>query len=134
MALSPDEKDKIRGHGGYPSVSMASTFFLGMPAAMEPFFILEGAMNLLLPSTEGRVRDVLCKCDSLRAQIYDDAGSLVATNVGDITLRDDNYEQILKRYDFFVGELFNALGCFRNPFDKRFVDTKGGGINVGVSG
>ena len=71
--LTLEEKARVRKHGGWPNISAASTFFLGNPAAMEPFFILEAAMDAIIPSAEFLLREGLDRCDKLYSIIFDDA-------------------------------------------------------------
>ena len=52
MAFNDQEKVRIRHHTGYSNVSAAQSFSLGVPAAVETAFLIEGAMNRVLPAAE----------------------------------------------------------------------------------
>ena len=134
MALSNEDRDRVRQHLGYPSIGQATVYMQGFPAALEPFFFLEGNMNTILPVAEKRVRKLLDSLDALLEQLLGDADALVAKEVGDIVLRDDEFEKVVQRYMFTRGELSNALASPANPYDQRFGMGSGMGINVGVTG
>lgn len=132
--LTDDEKRRTRRHLGYTNVAQASTFFLGIPAAMEPMFMLESAMNLLLPAGETEVREALCLLDAEEARIWGNSDALTTTKVDEIQFRDDEFEKRIQRYRFWQGRLANALGLpGANPFDARFIGLADGGINRPVS-
>jgi hypothetical protein len=129
--LTPEEKAKVRRHGGYPNISAASTFIIGNPAAMEPFFILEAAMDAIIPSAEFLIREFLPKLDHLAEILFEDADTLIAKSIGDIVINPDQFEKLLQRYRWYAGEMLQVIACWPNPFDVRFASA-GGGINVSV--
>jgi hypothetical protein len=130
--LTLEEKARVRRHGGWPNISAASTYFLGNPAAMEPFFILEAAMDAIIPSAEFLLREALDKCDRLANIIFDDADTLVASEVGDIKINPDQFEKVVQRYLWTVDDMLQVMSAYRNPFDARFAGNRPGGINVSV--
>lgn len=135
MALTEAEKVRTRHHLGYLGVAQASTFALGVPAAIETSFMLENAFGLILPQTEPLVRQLLDNLDSIEQQILDDQELLAVDQVDEIKIRSDEYEQLLKRYFYWRNGLANAFGVIPNPFDKRFTSWGGpgaGGINITV--
>lgn len=131
MALTEDEKARTRYHLGYLGVGEASTFVLGLPAAVQTQFMVEGALNRVLPSAEARLRERLDAADRLDSQILENADALVATKVGDIELNEKEFQKIVQRYLWVVNAIANILGVPRNPFDRRF--SQGGGINARVN-
>ncbi len=133
MPFTEGEKMRIRLHAGYLNVQEVATFVLGVPANIQTQYLIEPAMDKVLPEAEDRVRQYLGWLDQLEFQVFDDADTLVASKVGSIDLRPDEFENLTKRYLWFVDTLCNILGVMRNPFDKRFNDPSGGvGINVPV--
>lgn len=130
MALSEQEKISIRRHGGYLNVAAAATFVLGTPAAMETQFLIETAMNKVLPEAESQVREAIARCDAVLAQILENQDLLAVSAVDEITIRENEFEQLLKRYEFWRNDLMNFLGVYVNPWDKRFYGRSG--INVPV--
>lgn len=134
MSFTEGEKMRIRLHTGYLNVSAVSTFLLGVPASVQTQYLIEPAMDKVLIEAEDRVRMYLNWLDQLEFQVFDDADTLVASKVGSIDLRQDEFENLMKRYLWFADAVCNILGVIRNPFDKRFNDPSGGvGINVPVS-
>lgn len=129
-----EEKVRARHHLGFLNVDEAYTFVLGTPAGVETQFIIEGALNRILPSAMPLFRELLAKCDATEAQRFDDQDSLVASRVGSIELRgrEGQVAQAMQ-YDYWRQGLANLMGIYVNPFDKR-TDLSGGGLNVRVQG
>lgn len=133
MALTEDEKNRARQHCGYLSVQESQTFQLGIPAGVQTQFVIEGALNRLLPSAERDFRKKLDQLDSIADMIFEDADTLIALKVGTIELNPKQFRQLVQRYLWGVNWICNMLGVQRNPFDKRFDDfASGTGINVPV--
>lgn len=129
MSFTEQEKVRIRHHLGYLNVQVASTFVLGSPAGVETQFLIETAMDRVLPEAQVMVREHIAKCDAVEAQIMGNQELLAVTQVGEIGVRQDEFEQLLKRYDWWRQALANLMGIYPNPFDKRFANR---GINVTV--
>lgn len=130
MGFSDVEKTRIRHHLGYLNVAAVQTFVLGTPAGVETQFLVEGAMNKVLPEALVLARDLLAKCDAVEQQISENQELLAVTKVDEIDVREDEFEQLKKRYDYWRNGLANVLGIYANPFDKRF--GAGGGLNIPV--
>lgn len=130
MPLTAEEKVKIRHHMGYLNVAAAQTFVLGSPAGVETQFIIEGAMDKVLDAALTEVRRHLAILDQLEAQMVEDHELLAVNTVGEIDIREDEQEALDKRYQRWQRSLGNLLGCYPNPYDKRFA---GSSINVPVS-
>lgn len=136
--LTPDERVRIRHHLGFLNVQEAATFALGVPAAVETQFVIEGAFDKLLEAALPLVRRLLAACDSTEAQFFDNQENLAVTKVGGIQLRDDEGNELMganKRYDYWRRALANAFGIWVNPFDGRpGLGAGSNGINVSVRG
>src|SRR5580693_6853341 len=99
MAFTPEEKGKIRRHMGYAGVAAAPLFVLGNPAAMEPNFLLESAMDALINTSVEIVRTkFLPKLDSLADMIFDNADGDAVKSVGDIEINPDDFLLLMRRY------------------------------------
>lgn len=131
--LTEQEKVSIRAHMGYPNVGEIQSFVLGVPAAMETSFIIEGAMNRVMIQSLPKVRQLIGILDTIEAQMVDDLELLAVNRLGTIEVNQDEQKKLEGRYDYWVSALGNALGCMRNPFDARKYN-RTGGINAGVSG
>ena len=134
LSLTDEEKVRVRRHMGYLNVTAASTFALGVPAAMQTQFIIEGAMNRLLPEAYDEVRRLLSILDGVEQQIVEDQELLAVSKVDEIDIRPDEFKQLIKQYLWWQSSLANMFGVTPNPFDMRFVSwgTGAGGINVNV--
>jgi len=132
MSFSDYEKVRIRHHLGYLNVGASATFVLGTPAAVETQFLIESAMNKVLPEADVLARELLARCDSIEGQMMDNQDLLAVEQVDEIKVRQDEFQALLKRYHYHRNGLANVLGIYPNPFDKRFASSGGGGINVSV--
>lgn len=133
-ALSDALKMKIRLHLGYNNTQAVETFALGVPAGIETTFVIEGAMNRLLPEALPQVTKHIDIMDRVWEQILEDQELLAVSKVDEIDIRPDEFLQLLKQYRFWQASLGNILGCSANPFDQRFSSWGGGGgLNVAVN-
>lgn len=131
MALSAQDKARVRYHMGYPQVTQAQTFVVGgVPAPMELNFMIEGAMNKIAPESEGTFRGLLDKLDGIEAQMIQDQPNIAAKQVGNVTPNQDEFKQLIYQYQYWQGQLSNMLAVPVNPFDKRFASM---GINCPVA-
>lgn len=130
--ISEDDKVRARMHMGYLNVQSASTFVLGVPAAIQTQFMIEGAWDRILPGAESRFRRILDRLDKIEEQIEDDTENLAADKVDEIELRKDEFDELIKRYKHWQGSLGNMLGVLPNPFDQR--PYLGAGWNGGSNG
>ena len=118
--LTPEEKVKVRHHLGFLGVAEAFTMQAGIPAGVETQFILEGAMNRILPQSLPLARDLIAKCDQTEEQFFEYQDALVANKVGSIELAGRKGQQaILKQYNYWRQGLANMFGAFCNPYDMR---------------
>ena len=132
------EQDKVRArhHMGYLNVGSAQTFVLGIPAAVQTQFTIEGAFSKVLPQAEAKFLDLLNKLDSIEVQIDENTENVAVDRVDEIELRKDEFRQLIIRYQHWQGALGNLLGVTPNPFDQRpwlgQGYNGGGGVNVSV--
>lgn len=132
MGLTKEEKVRVRAHMGYGNYTSASTFSLGTPAAVETAFIIEPAMDRLLPEAEPMVREYLGRLDEILSQYAGTNENLQVDELGDIKLRSDHDKALWKRFCLWQGLLANALGVPPNPYTKTQGSVEGGGINTTV--
>lgn len=131
MPLTEEEKVQLRHHTGYLNVAEAQTFVLGVPAAVETQFIIEGAMNRVKESALPLVRKLLGYCETVEAQKVCDLELAAVNRLDSIDINQEEQSQLDRQYDYWVNSLCNAIGCARNPFDARKFNASGG-INVRV--
>jgi hypothetical protein len=134
--ISEEDKSRARRHLGYLGVSESATFDIGIPAGVQTQFSIEAAFNKLLPSSEAAFRMNLDRLDAIECQIAEGTESLEVTKLGNLELRPDAFEQIMKRYAYWQGNLANLLSVMPNPWDARFGGWLGqsgqGRININV--
>jgi hypothetical protein len=139
MAISEQDKVRARHHMGYLNVGSASTFSLGIPAAVQTQFTIEGAFSKVLPQAEPLFRKHLDRLDQIEEQIVEDTENVAVNRVDEIELRPDELRQLILRYQYWQGALGNLMGITPNPFDQRLwlgagYNGGGGGVNVSVIG
>lgn len=119
MSLTDQEKVDARRHMGYINVQEAATFVLGVPAAVQTQFVIEGALNKLLAAAEPMLRQYLDNLNAIECQIVDNTEDLAAKKIGTIEINEKEFEQLIQRYKFWQGNLANLLGVPPNPYDMR---------------
>jgi len=130
MAFTEQEKVKIRSHMGYLNVGSVQSFSLGVPAAVETQFLIDGAMNRVLPEAEQEVRQLCGILDGIEAQMVGDLELLAVTKIGEIEVNETEQAKLKTAYRHWQAKLGNLLAIPVCPFDQRFMNA---GINVGVS-
>lgn len=134
--VSEEDKSRARRHLGYLGVAESATFNIGIPAGVQTQFTIELAFSKLLASSEPAFHMYLDRLDEIECQIAEGTESLEVTKLGNIELRPDAFEQLLKRYQYWQGNLANLLSVMPNPWDARFGGWLGqghGGINANVN-
>jgi hypothetical protein len=131
MAFSDSEKMRIRHHMGYMNVSKVESFALGIPAAFPTTFIIEGAMNKVIPAAEPKVRETLDRLDEVEKQIFESSDYRDVNQVDEIQMRPDALEARKQDYKYWQNTLGNLLGVIPNPYDMRYA-LAGNLINVRV--
>jgi hypothetical protein len=134
--LSEQQKVRARHHLGYGGVQQAQTFVLGVPAGVQTAFMIEGALNRLMPQSEATFEALLQRLDGIEAQVLGDQPNLAAKKVGTIEVNTDEFKQLIVQYQHHQGALSNMLQIPPNPFDQRPLlgagYSGGGGMNVPV--
>jgi hypothetical protein len=114
-------------HLGYLNVQMAFTFVLGIPAAVQTQFSVEGAMDRLLLDAEPEMRRHLRILDKIQDQMVDDLELLAVEGIDEIKIRKDEQAALWDQYEQWRRGLANLFGIAPNPFDQRL---KSKGVNV----
>lgn len=133
MALTESERERVRYHLGYLNVAPVASISLGFPRANQAMFLVETAMNNLLPEGEARVRQHLAILDGIESQLVDAQCRLSASVVGEITVNPDETRRLEEEYGRWADRLARQLGVYRNPYAPGS-PFGGGGINVTVVG
>jgi hypothetical protein len=125
MALTPEEKVKIRYHLGYLEVTDAASLTLGIPASRQLLFVIEDAMNRVMPGAEWLVRDLLKQLDCTEQKLKDVACSLKVEKVGNVVMRGakegETYPDLLEREVLrWANRLADVLGVPPYAYSRRF--------------
>lgn len=127
--LTDEEKVKVRHHTGFLNVQEAYTFVLGVPAGVETQFIIEGAMQRVLPAAVPFLQQLIARLDELEELLMCNVDLYEVTALGSMSINSvgkDNAQALNRRnYDMQVASLCNVLGIERNPFDKRMTTVLG---------
>lgn len=136
MTIADADKVRARHHLGYGGVQQSATFLLGVPAAVQTAFMVEGTWSRILPAHEGKFRQLLDNMDGIEAQILDDQGDYAAEQVGSIKVNLREFQMLMVQYKHWQGALANMLQIAPNPFDQRPMlgmgYNGGGGMNLTV--
>ena len=89
-------------------------YFLGFPSSSQALFILETAMERLLPETVGRVQSIVAHLEEVESQMKVDIKLLKAQQLGELKLRNSNEEPT--EQDLLEGEGFFLGGCLEGVF------------------
>ena len=127
--LTPEEKVKVRHHLGYLNVASVYTFVLGIPAAVQTQFTVEGAFNLILQDALPEMRRILRILDRIEELDVESLEDLEVEQIGDITIDTRFMAKRWEQYERWRRALANLFGIAPNPFDQRLA---GHGINGAV--
>lgn|SRR5690606_40319825 len=123
MALTEEEKVKVRHHLGFLNVQSVYTFVLGSPSSVETQFAIEGAMERLIPAALPELRRHLGFLDKIEEQMICGLENIDVEQLGEMKLnvkgKDRAQMQLREVYDYWANSLANLMGIYRNPFDRR---------------
>ncbi len=117
--LNDLEKVKVRYHLGYLNVQESSTFVLGVPAAVPTLFMIEGAMNRLIPAAIPMVQMWIANCDAVICELFGRMNLANYEALEEVKVNPKRVQELGKHYRFAVQSLAAIFGCPPNPFDPR---------------
>ena len=128
------ERERVRYHMGYLSVAPAASIVYGQPAPIQTLFLVEMAMDNVLPDAEDRVRRFLTILDEIECRMLEGQQYLPVTRVDDIEIRQDHIDKLEDEYSRWAARLSDELGAPLYPgavkFRKLFQITGAGSIPV----
>lgn len=131
--LTEDERVRLRHHMGYLNVQEAQTFVLGVPAAVQTQFLIEGAFDKILPAAENLLRKFLCRMDEIEDHVFGGKDLADVNKTGNVEVNRKRLSELAEYYRIAQKSAANLLGVTPNPFDMReWVSTGAGGINAPV--
>lgn len=129
--LTEEEKARIRYHLGYLQVMPASAIILGIPAASQPAFLVEQAMEHIPDNAIAIIRNLVAKCDITENNIMLAQTRMVARSVDEIDLNPDEADQLRGEYRYWVQKLSDNLGAPINAYASAF--QSGGRMPLNIS-
>lgn len=135
MGLSVVDKARIRGHLGYPNISLMSAMQEGIPSATQPMFVLEPAMDNVLDEALPLIYQELDLLDAIDAQLKAALPRLAAIELGDLKLRtgrsgESEGDLLRREYRYHQQRLANQLGVWVNGLSV-FGGASGAAIGFG---
>lgn len=132
VVITEEEKSRARHHLGYLEVESAQTFVLGVPAAVQTQFMIEGALNRMTPTGAARFRELLCQLDKVESQVFCGIDLADVNKLGEMDINRARLSELARYYKIAQQGLANLLGIPPNPFDMREWLQGGVGFSVPV--
>ena len=131
VALSDDEKARVRHHLGYPNVNAMAGAFFGIPASRPTAFLVDLAVTNLIPAAVEIIRGELHVLDDIECKMVDCQDRLAAKSLDGIVLNNEEGPHLEREYNRWAHRLANELGVPVYHFSERFGNA-GGVSNVQV--
>jgi hypothetical protein len=126
--FTDEQVARIRQHLGFGDAALTAALPAGGYATLQVQFLADKAMELLNESGKPRVLAMLAMCESVEQRMAEQMDVAVATRIGDLVVREDGFNELVRQYDHWVAELASALNTTRNPYDER-LRARAGGVN-----
>ena len=110
MALTDDEKARAKYHLGYLGAAPAASITFGMARPIQTLFLVDSALNNLLPAFDDKVRQILGVMDGVECRLVEAQDRLAAKQIDSLTLRDDEPTQLEAEYRRWGYRLADLLG------------------------
>lgn len=132
MPLDLNEKERVRYHLGFLNISPAGAIALGFPSSSQIQFIVDSALNSVLPEAEPGVRRAIQELDCIEDQLSVARTPLVLSAAGGgVKFRGaDALIELENQYRWWAQSLADTLGTPVNPFSLKHqqLGTLGGGV------
>src|SRR5258708_35315479 len=92
ISLTESERARVRHHLGYLNIEPAAAITLGFPSAQQAMFLVESAMNRIIAAAVGIIQTNLSTLDSIEQQMRDANRRLLAQQIDELKLRENNVE------------------------------------------
>ncbi len=120
MALTDEEKQRVRYFLGYPSVQPAVGISFGVPKLIQTQFLLELAMEKILPIAENKIRQIIGVMDGIECRLIDAQDRLAAKSLDNLTMRADETDALEAEYYRWGGRLADTLGVPFYAYSNRY--------------
>lgn len=122
MALSAEDRARVKMHLGYPLVNPVISIGLGMPAALSTAWLLDGAMDALSETDGGcdRVRRVLKIMDGVEDLLVASQERRAVTRADELSLNENEANQLEGEYQRWGHRLAETLGSKPYHLSERY--------------
>lgn len=120
MAFTDQEQSRIRYFLGYLNTEPATGLQFGLPKPVQALFLVDLAMQRVLPGTEPMVRNMLNILEGIEEKLVCAQDYLVADKLEQLTIRRDHTDALEKENLRWASRLADILGVPLNPFALRF--------------
>lgn len=133
MALTQEERQRVRYHLGYGAVQPAAMLTFGMVKPYPTAFLVEQAMDQILPVAEDKCRQLLTVLDGVECRLVDAQTRLAASSIDQLKMRADEPERLEDEYRRWGYRLADLLMVPVYPYSTRyFPGGRGAMTNVSV--
>lgn len=132
--LNEEEKVRIRHHLLYPQVRAIATFALGTPANIQTDFIIENAMNQVMPAALPTLRQYIQVLDCIECSMIDGMEVYDLAAIDNIQINGLSQRQKQALYDRWIEKLEMFFGVPMNPMRYYTRGGRGSRLNARVSG
>lgn len=132
--FDPAEKEQILYHMGYLGVSPAAAITFGLPAPVQTLFLVQSAIERVLPHSEDRIRQHVKILDDIECKMQGGQDFLVVNRVDSTEIREDHIDKLEDEYCRWASRLSDILGAPLYPGSAKFRRLFGvGGSNMAGS-
>jgi len=130
--LTEDEKARVRYHLGYPNVEGQAALFYGIPASRPTAFLVDLAVQKLIPAAVETARSLLASLDRLGDRMDEISENLDVESLDGIKINLNAGEHIRREYRDRAYRLADLLGVPVYHLSPRFSGVGGGVGNITV--
>jgi len=135
MPLTDQEKQRVRYHLGYPSLTDAASVAFGVPMMNQTNFLVESALTRLLEASLPQVRQISSVMDGIEQKLIDAQDRLAAQKLEELTLNNNEPDMLEKEYRRWGNRLADIVGAPIYPYSLRYRMAGAGTVtNVPVRG
>ena len=127
MALTNEEKARIRYHLGYPLLTTAASVQFGQPALTQTSFMVDNALSRIVEPGLNYVRSMSKTMDDIEVKLIEAQDRLAAERLEDLYLRKDEVNALEDEYRRWGHRLAETIGAPIYPYSKRY---QAGGANA----
>lgn len=118
--FTASERQRIRVDLGYLGSGTSASFSLGLPRPMQNIYLVEDAINFVLPETEPIVRRIMDVMDNVETKLVEAQDLLAATKVDEILTRADECDRLEEQWVRWGEQLASVIGAPYNYYNARY--------------